>query len=946
MDPISDNLELSLISNDTYSNMYQEIFSGLSTCEGFIFSVAFISYGGLQLLLRNFDQIKDSGVKGKILTSDYQHFTDPKALRKLKEFSNITTKIFLEETQGGFHTKAYIFDFEDHVKLYIGSSNITEKALLKNVEWNIKIISKKDNPFVDEIMEAFEILWNKTEVISEEFLDKYEAFINTLKDADRQRFQAFSEFNIKPNSLQNTAIRNLDQLRRNGEDRGLVIAATATGKTYLSAFDVKQVKPDRLLFLVHREDILDKAIISFKRILGDRIDVGVLSGSKKETSARYLFSTVQSMNHNYESFEIDAFDYIIVDETHHAMAEGYQNILNYFKPMFLLGMTATPERTDGYSLFSFFNNNVALEVRLYQAIEENLVSPFHYFAIRELEGIDLSNLGDSEISELTNKLNIPERVDYIIKQMNLYGYSGDKLRCLAFCASVEHAKFMETMFNLKGINSVCLSGEDDVRRREEVTRNFESELEDRYEVIFTRDVFNEGIDIPSINMVLMLRPTQSPIVFIQQLGRGLRKLPGKEFVTVIDFISNYKKSFMMAIALKGQRFIDKESVMISVQKGFNEIPGDSFVQMDEISKEEILKQLSGENFRALKYLRDDYFGFKKLNELVIPFYLAEYEMIEGSPDPIKFIDHSKSYLDFLCKVEPIDKLSHLDLNDSFMKITRQLSSDLTLKRPIEFIILKTILQYKSVAKIDVFKIIQAQFDQVTEEAFEHAIQNLSGKYLDSVQKKRFVCLINIENDYLMISKFWDETLSTIHYSFYDDIIKYGLLRYQREFESMAYCKPFFKLYSGYSMNDAALLINVQKIFSSYRGSGLLTEGNDFFLYIDLHKDEGIKASINYKDKILSRDSFQWQTPNSTKLDSKRGKDILHNKERGIKLHIFVRKTKKVDGLVQPYIYLGKANTYDFDPESKPSITVLMKFENQIPEDLYRDLTYIIGDHLN
>ena len=196
MDTLSDNLELSLISNDTTSNMYQEIFSGLTTCKGFIFSVAFISYGGLQLLLRNFDQMKDSGVKGKILTSDYQHFTDPKALRKLKEFSNITTKIFLEETQGGFHTKAYIFDFEDHIKLYIGSSNITEKALLKNVEWNIKIISKKDNPFVDEIMEAFEILWNKTEVISEEFLDKYEAFINTLKEADRQRFQAFSEFNI------------------------------------------------------------------------------------------------------------------------------------------------------------------------------------------------------------------------------------------------------------------------------------------------------------------------------------------------------------------------------------------------------------------------------------------------------------------------------------------------------------------------------------------------------------------------------------------------------------------------------------------------------------------------------------------------------------------------------------------------------------------------------
>lgn len=943
---VDNELQLSLISNDPFITMHQELYSNLLHCNGFIFSVAFISYGGLQLLLRYLDQIKESGVQGKILTSDYQNFTDPKALRKLQEFPNITTKVFLEETQGGFHTKAYIFDYNDEVRMIIGSSNITEKALLKNVEWNVKIISKKTHPFVYEIMAAFNILWEKTQVIDEDFLERYEKLIELLKEADRNKVQAFSEFNIKPNSLQTIALKNLDALRKAGEDRGLVIAATATGKTYLSAFDVQQVKPKRLLFLVHREDILNKAQKSFKRIFGDRIDSGTLSGSKKELGAKYLFSTIQSMNHHYNEFRQDEFDYIIVDETHHAMADGYQNILNYFKPKFLLGMTATPERTDGLSLFSFFKNNVAIDVRLYQAIEESLVSPFHYFGIREYEGVDLADLTDSEIDKLTERLSIPERVEYIHQQMELFGYSGDKLRCLAFCASVEHAKFMSDAFNNKGMKSVCLSGEDDVVYREMIMNDFESSRDDRVKVIFTRDVFNEGIDIPSINVVLMLRPTQSPIVFIQQLGRGLRNHPGKEFVTIIDFISNYRKSFMMAIALKGQRYIDKESVMISVQKGFTELPGDSFVHLDEIAKEEILKQLSKENFRKISYLRDDYFSFKRLNEHVIPVYLTEYELVEGSPDPIKFIDYAHSYLDFLSRVESIDALAYLDLSNEFMRLIRQISSSLPLKRPIEFLILKAILQYKHLSRIDSFNLVSSQFQGVTQEAFDHALINLYGKLLDSSQKRRYTPMIILSDNFIDISPAWQKTLSPIHSSLYEDTLKYGLLRYQREFESIPYSKPFFKLYGSYSMTDAALLNNSNKILSSYRGTGLLSEGNEFFLYIDLHKEEGIRASINYKDKVLNRETFQWQTPNSTKQGTKRADDILMNSQRNINLHIFVRKTKKVDGVVQPYIYLGKADTYDYDRNSNKPITVFMKLRNPIPEALFRDLTYFINPNQN
>jgi len=941
--------ELSLVTNNNQSNMFDEISKNLSKCNSFIFSVAFISFGGLHLILKALDTAKENNVKGKLLTSDYQNFTDPAALRKLQEFGNVESKIYLQKTQGGFHTKAYIFENDEDITLYIGSSNITEKALLKNVEWNVKVISKKDHPFVVDVLNQFNELWNKTQTIDENFLDQYEAFINTLKEAHRQEEKfLFIEETVRPNSMQSKAILNLRNLRTRGEDRGLVIAATATGKTYMSAFDVKQFAPKKMLFLVHREDILNKAVESFRKILGAGIDIGILSGSKKEIHRKYLFSTIQSMYTHYTEFKQDEFEYIILDETHHAMASGYQNVIKWFKPKFLLGMTATPERADGYGLFSFFRNNIALEIRLFEAIEDELVSPFHYFGVREAEGINLSDLDDNQIDELTRRLSIQSRVDYIVKQMKLYGYAGQKLKCLGFCASLEHAQFMTDAFNKRGIKSVFLSGKDDVPTRERYVSQLESDTPDSVQVIFTRDVFNEGIDIPSINMVLMLRPTNSPIIFIQQLGRGLRKIPGKDFVTVIDFIGNYKKSFMMAIALKGQRFYDKESLMISVKEGFREVPGDSFVQMDEISKQEIIEQLERENFRALAYLKDNYFAFKLMNNQHIPYFLMEYELFEGSPDPIKFIDKSGSYLDFLMKMEKSSDLNQKGWTEKFLKIIRQLSSSLPLRRPTEFIILEMIIKNRSVSLDKIIKEIDSNYRGITKETIIHSINNLLGKYLDSVQKKRHIPLIAFKNDVVSRTENWEDSITEYTEVYFEDIFKYGLFRYQKEFGNTEYHLPFFKLYQTYSMANTAPLCNLENMFSSFRGQGLLRHEKDYFLFIDLNKDADVKESINYKDKILSPSMLQWQTPNSTGVKSTVGQNLLMNEKKGYSLHIFVRKYKKIDGITEPYIYLGKANTVDYDktsPKPKP-ITIFMRFENELPQNLFTELTSLVGKTKN
>ena len=247
--------------------MYNEIYDSLLSCNSFIFSVAFINYSGLQMLINALDEIRNRHIKGKVLTSDYLKFTDPKALRKLLEFENIQTKIFLQERYGGFHTKAYIFEFDDEIKLYIGSSNITENALLRNVEWNMKVISKQSSPLVNETYDQFNKLWEKTDIITENFLDEYESFIDDLRNIQRENSRVFKSDLVLPNSMQTRAIQQLDRLRLRGEDRGLVIAATATGKTYMSAFDVQQFKPRRVLFIVHLEDILFKAVESFKNVL-------------------------------------------------------------------------------------------------------------------------------------------------------------------------------------------------------------------------------------------------------------------------------------------------------------------------------------------------------------------------------------------------------------------------------------------------------------------------------------------------------------------------------------------------------------------------------------------------------------------------------------------------------------------------------------------------------
>ncbi|WP_396136408.1 DEAD/DEAH box helicase [Clostridium sp. SHJSY1] len=925
-----------LIVNDENRNLLNELKKCLSECEKFYFSVAFINFSGLQLLLDSFKKVEERGASGKIVTSTYLNFTEPKALERIRKFNNIDLKVFIADKNKGFHTKAYIFENKEEYKIIIGSSNITQRALKSNIEWNVKVISKKDDSFTREVLEEYLNIWETTNLVDDEFLNRYSSFLKEIKKSKSNNTLEFSDYEIiSPNDMQKRAIENLNRLRASGEKRALVIAATGTGKTYMSAFDVMNYNPNKILFIVHREEILRTAEKTFKRLVKNKNKTtGLLTGSSKEFSSDYLFSTIQSINNNLESFKRDEFDYIIIDEAHHAASPSYEKIIDYFSPKFLLGMTATPERCDSGDIFQVFNNNVALEVRLREALELDLVIPFHYFGITDVDGIDLSDVKINDVDEIVKRLKVNERVDFIIEKMNFYGYDGENLKCVGFCASIEHAEYMADEFNKRGINSIALTGKNSADERENYIKKLESD-EDDLEVIFTVDIFNEGVDIPAINLVLMLRPTSSPIIFIQQLGRGLRKHKDKTFLTVLDFIGNHKKAFLIAIALNGSRFYDKDSIKVAVATAFGNIPGCTNIQMDRIVQERILEQLNEENFNTMRYLKEEYMEFKKMNGGKVPYFLMDYMKYEGAPNPLKFLNKEKTYTNFVAKVENDDELKTLLEEDGFFKILKELTDKLPIKRPYEFSIVRYLLNHENInltqAKNEILKYI----DNIDEESIVHSFQCLNQNYYDSAQVKNNIKCFDLIDDTLNSTWDFKKVVYDKKYKKYiEDIINYGLISYEKRFGNEYYGVPFFKLYEQYRMVDAALLSNYTKIHSSFRGSGLITNGNEYFIFVDLHKEEGIKESINYKDKFIDKKYFQWQSPNSTSQSSERGKNIISNVDRNINLHIFIRKYKEIDGVVEPYIYIGKGDAVEFEGE-KP-ITVKMKLKNEVPTSIYTE----------
>ena len=570
----------------------------LARFEEFCISVAFITKSGLTPLLQILKELENKNIPGKILTTDYLTFSEPAALETLAALKNIELKMFMSNREsGGFHTKGYIFRKEEIYRIIIGSSNMTLNAVTRNREWNTKLVSARQGEITQQILSEFDELWrDKQSLPYAEFIGKYRQAYQKEKLIRKQKKQALQEdvvdlaqYTLEPNKMQVAFVENLMRMRCENVDRALLLSSTGTGKTLASAFALREMNPRRALFLVHREQIAKQAIRSYKLVFGSSRSYGLLSGTSKDKDQDFLFATMQMMAKPdiYTQFSKDEFDVIILDECHHAGADSYQRIMGYFTPKFWLGMTASPD-TNNYDIYSIFDHHIAYEIRLQQALEEDLLCPFHYFGITDLE-IDGEVFDDNAGVRNFANLVSDARIDYVIEQANYYGFSGERVKGLIFCSRKEEAWELSRKFNERGYRTEALTGDDSPSRREEIiSRLTDDENEERQlDYILTVDIFNEGVDIPEINQVIMLRPTQSPVVFIQQLGRGLRKSEGKEYVVILDFIGNYMNNFMIPIALSGDRSYNKDSMRRYVREGARVIPGSSTIHFDEISRKRI-----------------------------------------------------------------------------------------------------------------------------------------------------------------------------------------------------------------------------------------------------------------------------------------------------------------------------------------------------------------------
>jgi len=924
--------------NTVLANITKE----LEGCDSFWFSVAFITKSGLVVLKETLKEISERGVHGRILTTDYLAFNEPGALRELLKFSNLEVMVFTKEH---FHTKGYMFKKGERNTLVVGSSNLTQTALKENKEWNLKVTSLEQGELIQETLGEFELMWKQAEVLTETWISEYEIiYKESKKIRDAQKIVRIKQHTLEPNKMQIEATRNLNELREAGEDKALLISATGTGKTYLSAFDVANVKPQKMLFLVHREQILKQAMESFKDVLGEGIKAGLLSGTTKNYDADYLFSTVQMMSKPdiMQKFGEGYFDYICLDETHRSGAESYQRIINFFKPKFLLGMTATPERTDGFDIYSQFDHNIAYEIRLQQAMQEKMLCPFHYFGITELI-IDGNVIDDT--TEFKNLVS-GQRVDNIIDKIEFYGHSGDRVKGLMFCSRKDEAKELSRLFNERNYNTIALCGDDSQEAREDaISRLEQDEIVGSLDYIITVDIFNEGVDIPAINQVVMLRPTQSAIIFVQQLGRGLRKAINKEYVVIIDFIGNYAKNFLIPIALSGDRTYNKDAIRKYIAEGNRVIPGCSTVNFDAIAKQRIYATIDTANFSDVKLIKEEY---KNLKNMIgrIP-KLADFEKY-GSIDVMRIFENKSlgSYHNFLKKYDNDYKIELTTTQEEMLAFVSQKIANG--KRIQELQVLKRLLKYQTgIMKLVALDLKKEYGKQFTMAAQDNVARVLTNNFVtNEAGKKKFsnsIFLEKVGEDYNASATFEKAIQDENFNKLLNELLDFGICRFSSIY-SKTYKNTDFELYQKYTYEDVCKLLNWDNNMVALNIGGYKYDENTntFPVFINYNKDESINASIKYEDRFLSPSRLIALSKQSRTAESKDIQHIYKAKENGTKIYLFVRKNKD-DNTSKEFYFLGEIGAVGEPKEiimknvDKNAVEITYQLETVVREDLFEYL---------
>ena len=906
----------------------------LAKCQSFYISVAFITQSGIALIKSQLSDLMDKGIKGKILISPYLDFNDPIAMQELLKLKNVEVRLTPESMQ--MHAKFYLFEHKGKQVLISGSSNLTHNALKINYEWNIKLTSTYNGELIRATKLEFDKIWDKSDQLTEERISSYARKrqktirLDQLKDEDTAEYQLGQ---IRPNKMQQEALRGLVAIRRSGKNKALVISATGTGKTFLSAFDVQQFEPERMLFIVHREQILQKSLKDFQKVLQFADSEGLIYHSGADLKGKkYIFATIQTISRDYNLnlFPDDFFDYILIDEVHKAGADSYKKVINYFKPEFYLGMTATPERTDGQNIYELFDYNIAYEIRLQDALDNDMLCPFIYYGVKDIEVEGCLIDENTTIANLTSD----ERVRHILSKIEFYGVSGTSVKGLIFCSSKQEAHELAVKLNQQGKRCRALTGDDNIETRNGVVAQLEN---GELDYILTVDIFNEGIDIPSVNQVVMLRNTQSSIVFVQQLGRGLRKHESKEYVTIIDFIGNYKNNYLIPIALFGDKSMNKDNYRRELREP-NILNGLTTINFEEVAKEQIFKSITNTSLSNMKILQEAYTDLE--NKLGRNPLLVDY-LNYNSIDPLVFFENTsfKNYVDVLNKFSK----NSLVLSEDEAKWLNFLTFEvLPGKRKHELLLLDHLVKNGKISKENFISLLRDKElpNDVNTIASVESVLNLT--FLKAQEVKKFgndPLLFCTDFDYFFQEEFIQLLKRVEFKQAVEDIIQAGLIK------SLDY-PDIFTIGQKYSRRDVAKLLNWAKDEPPLNIGGYKIDKatNTCPIFITYHKDDEINDTIKYEDELLNETTLKWFSKNKRTLASPDVKAILNSPISGLDLKLFIIKDDAEGG---DFYYLGKLNLIPSSVEEmmrplekgdESIVTMQFKLDNPVSDTLYRYIT--------